>query len=39
MQELRNAMKRSQDTLLADAFGCAGLVVLLVASLYLPSFF
>ncbi len=34
---IKAAVQRSQDTLLADALGCAALVVLLFAGLYVPG--
>lgn len=38
-QDIRTALERSRDTIVADALGAAALVVLLVAALALPSFF
>ena len=38
LKTLKTIATRSQDTLLQDAAGVAGLVLMLVVSLYLPSF-
>jgi hypothetical protein len=37
-KDIRNALEDARDTIVADALGAASLVVLLVASLTLPSF-
>jgi len=37
-REIRQAIARSRDTLVADAFGAAALMVLLVVALHLPAF-
>jgi hypothetical protein len=35
--EIRQAIARSRDTLVADAFGAAALMILLVVALHLPA--
>jgi hypothetical protein len=37
-KDIKQAITRSRDTLVADAFGAAALMVILVGSLHLPSF-
>jgi len=37
LTQIITVIRRSNDTLLADAFGAAALMVLLVASLHLPT--
>ena len=38
-KEIRNVIVRSSDTIIADAFGMAALVVMLFAALNLPVVF
>ncbi len=38
-KDIQTAIRRSADTLISDALGAASLVVMLVVSLSLPSFF
>lgn len=38
-KDIRAAVTRSKETLLSDAIGCAGLIVIFLGGLYLPSFF
>ena len=38
-RDIKSAIIRSSDTLIADAIGMAALVVMLFAALHLPSFF
>lgn len=38
-KDIKQAITRSRDTLLADAVGAVSLVVMLVTALHLPSFF
>ena len=37
-KDIKGAIIRSSDTLIADAIGMAALVVMLLASLHLPNF-
>lgn len=38
-QDIKSALTRSRDTLVADALGVAALAVILYGSLCLPTFF
>ena len=38
-QDIRSAIARSRDTLLADALGAVALLVILIGGLSLPSLF
>ncbi|MDR9428169.1 MAG: hypothetical protein RI538_06165 [Salibaculum sp.] len=37
VKEIRQAIARSRETLVADAFGAAALMVLLLVALHLPA--
>ncbi|MEY8827580.1 hypothetical protein AB9K34_04050 [Sedimentitalea sp. XS_ASV28] len=37
MNQIRTALRRTQDTLLQDAIGAGALVVMLVVALHLPG--